>query len=140
MWIFVALSVLGDDNWKDAAKRGFVYTTSEEELTHLTRYVQRIEDTKFEYRIQKAMRVNFLARKDIGANLNNGLYEIIDLPHIAESRYGVHLKVTNEYGIYSYFVFDDGRSSRSYYRSNSTFELEQPLDSLSDVLREIEML
>lgn len=139
-WIFVALSVLGDDNWKDAAKRGFVNTTSEEELTHLTRYVQRIEDTKFEYRIQKAIYDYHLARKEFGANLNNGVYEIVYMPHFDETLYGVHLKVTNEYGIYSHFVFDDGRSSQSCYRSNSTFELEQPLDSLRDVLREIKLL
>ena len=38
------------------------------------------------------------------------------LPSYGDSRYGIHLKKTDEFGIYSFFVHDDGKTSSSYGR------------------------
>jgi hypothetical protein len=137
--LFVALSVLADESWKDAAAKMFVHTTSDKELAHLTEYVHRIEDTKLKLRIEQAMDHNAWARRDDARNLDNDFYAIIDLPHFAENRYGVHLKRTNEFGIYSFFVFDDGRISYSFYRSDPTFQQERPLNPLHPVLEELKL-
>jgi hypothetical protein len=138
--MFVALSSLADETWKDAADKMFVHTTSDKEMAHLVKYVQRIEDTKLRLRIEQAMDHNALARRDDARNLNNDFYAIIDLPHFAENRYGVHLKRTNEFGIYSFFVFDDGRISYSFYRSDPTFQQEQGLNPLNSVLEEVKLV
>ena len=66
----------------------------------------------------------------------NDFYSIRYLSHYAEDRYGIHLKHTNEFGIYSLYVYDDGRASHSFYRSDSAFQLEQCLDPLHAVLEE----
>lgn len=137
--MFGALSALADETWKDAAGKMFVHTTSNEELTHLAEYVHRIEDTKLKLRIEQAMDHNAWARRDDARNLDNDFYAIIDLPHIAENRYGVHLKRTNEFGIYSFFVFDDGRISYSFYRSDPTFQQKRLLNPLTSVLEEVKL-
>lgn len=137
--MFAALSSLADANWMDAASKRFVHTTDEKELAHLTEYVQRIEDTKLRIRIERAMDDSAMARNGDARNLNNYFYSIIDLPHIVENRYGVHLKRTNEFGIYSFFVFDDGRTSYCFYRSDPTFTQEHPLNPLHAVLAEVKL-
>jgi hypothetical protein len=137
--MFAALSSIDDAGWKDAASKMFVHTTDNKELTHLAEYVQRIEDTKIRLRIERAMDDNAMARREDARNLNNDYYSIVDLPHFAENRYGVHLKRTNEFGIYSFFVFDDGRIHYSYYRSDPTFTQEQPLNPLHAVLAEVKL-
>jgi hypothetical protein len=136
--LFAALSTVADEAWKDASM--FIHTTSDEELTHLVNYVQQIEDTKLQLRIERAMDDNALARGDDARNLDNDFYRIVDLPHVAENRYGIHLKRTNEFAIYSFFVFDDGRISYSFYRSEPTFQKEEPLDPLLSVLEEVRLV
>ena len=138
--IFMELSVIADEAWKDAASKMFVHTMSDKELGHLTEYVQKIEDTKLKLRIQRAMDDNAMARREDARNLNNDFYAITDLPHFAENRYGVHLKRTNEFAIYSFFAFDDGRFSYSFFRSDPTFEMEQPLRPLHSVLEEVALV
>lgn len=133
--MFAALSSIDDAGWKDA----FVHTTDNKELAHLTKYVQRIEDTKLRLRIERAMDDNAMARREDARNLNNDCYSIVDLPHFAENSYGVHLKRTNEFGIYSFFVFDDGRIHYIYYRSDPTFAQEQELNPLHAVLEEVKL-
>jgi hypothetical protein len=135
--MLAALSAIVDEAWKAAA--GFVHTTSDKEFAHLTEYVQRIEDTKLTLRIERAINDNYLARTDDARNLDNEFYTIIDLPHFAENCYGVHLKCTNEFGIYSFFVFDDGHISKNYYRSDPNFQMEQPLEPLGAVLDEVKL-
>lgn len=135
---FVALSAIGDPNWKEAASRGFVHALSNKELAHLTEYVQKIEDTKLQLRIGRAVDAYYARRNEQTGILDNDFYSVRPLHHFAESRYGIHLKRTNEFAIYSYFMFDDGRTSYSYYRSNSTFEQEEHLDPLHAVLEEAE--
>lgn len=138
--MFAALSSIADEAWKNAARKRLIRTTSDEELAHLTEYVQKIEDTKLHLRIDRAMHDNALGRTDDGQNLDNDFYKIIRLPHFAEIRYGVHLKQTNEFGIYSFFVYDDDQISRSFYRTDPTFETEQLLDPLYSVLEEVRFM
>jgi hypothetical protein len=138
--MFAALSAVADPAWKDATQKAFVHNTDERELTHLEKYVQDIEDAKLAFRIDLAIRDNSLARNGNSKNLNNDLYEVVNLPHFAENRYGVHFKRTSEYGIYSFYLFEDGRQSHSFYRSNATFEQELPIRSLRTVLKDVSEL
>jgi hypothetical protein len=134
---FIALSVVVDPTWKKAASRGYVHKLNEEELDHLTEYVQRIEDTKFRLRIERAVESYYCWRDNESRALDNDFYSIRPLHHFAENRYGVHFKQTGEFAIYSFFVFDDGRTSYSYYRSDPTFELEGRLEPLYAALDEL---
>jgi hypothetical protein len=52
---------------------------------------------------------------------------VFRLPSYADVRYGIHLKQTDEYGVYSFFVHDDGKVSSRYARSDATFENETGL-------------
>ena len=52
-------------------------------------------------------------------------------------KYGIHLKGTNEFAIFSTFVFDDGRSTHSHYRSDSIFEKEDLLHANVALLDEL---
>jgi hypothetical protein len=135
--LFNALSVLIGTSWKDAFRKGFVHLTDDIELEHLKKYCDRIEDTKFRFRLEQAIQDNYLIRSGNSQNLNNEIIDVIDLPHFAEIRYGVRFKSTNEYGIYSSYSFDDGRQSETYYRSNASFELEQVISPLHSVSLEL---
>lgn len=134
---FVALSVTADATWKEAASRGFVHWLSDDELAHLSKYVQRIEDTKLRLRIDQAVETYYAWRNEQTGLLDNDFYSVRPLHHFAENRYGIHLKRTGEFAIYSFFMFDDGRTSYSYYRSDPTFEQEQRLHVLHEVLEEV---
>ena len=135
--IFVALSVIDDPTWKQAASRGFVHKFNEKELEHLSKYVQQIEDTKLRFRIDRAVEIYYGRRDEETELLENDFYSIRPLRHFAENRYGIHLKRTGEFAIYSFFVFDNGKISYSYYRSDPTFEQELRLDVLHAVLEQI---
>ncbi|OYW53048.1 MAG: hypothetical protein B7Y80_19010 [Hyphomicrobium sp. 32-62-53] len=137
MVTFVALSVIADPTWNEAASRGCVHKLSEEELAHLTKYVRKIEDTKLRLRIEQAVDAYYAWRDDQTGILNNDFYSVHPLHHFAETRYGIHLKRTNEFAIYAFFMFDDGRTSHSYYRSDPTFEKEEDLCPLHAVLEAI---
>jgi hypothetical protein len=54
---------------------------------------------------------------------------------VAENKIGIHVKATNEFGLYSTYVSDDDKFYESYYRSDSTFENEQYLHRLDGALR-----
>lgn len=134
---FVALSVIADPTWNEAASRGFVHNLSNEELAHLTEYVQRIEDTKLRLRVEQAVEFYYARRDEQTGLLDNDFYSIRPLRHFAENRYGIHLKRTNEFAIFAFFMFDDGRTSHRYYRSDPTFEQEEDLSPLHAVLEAI---
>ena len=55
---------------------------------------------------------------------------IMFLPSFADIRYGIHFKKSDEYGIYSFFVHDNGYGQHSWYRSNHTFEHEKRLPNV----------
>jgi len=127
--LFMGFSAFLDEVWKEAR----IHTTSDRDLDHLIKYVKRIEDTQLQLRIKSAMGENRRARRDptYHENLDNDFFKIIDLPHFAELRYGIHFKQTNEFAIYSSFVFDDGRTMDHFFRSDPTFQKEEVLDPLS---------
>jgi hypothetical protein len=49
-------------------------------------------------------------------------------------RYGVRFKDTNEYGLFSFYVFDDGSIHHSYSRTSSSFEEEEPSRPIQSVV------
>ena len=121
---FVAVLAATDRNWK------FSQPTSDRELGHLEDYAQRILDTKFKLRLQRAIQDFHLWRfegRNSDLKLETRGYSVRPVQHFAENRCGVHLKDSNEYGLYGYFVHDDGRVFYSYYRSDAAFESEEPL-------------
>jgi hypothetical protein len=114
--------------------------TSDNDLSHLVKYVGQVKDTKFQLRLERAIGDFYVWRtgKDdlTGAEDQTDVFNYRDttvrrVEHFAENRYGVHFKNTNEWGLYCFFVFDDGRISYSYYRSDNTFQQERHLDVLS---------
>jgi len=121
---FVALQAATNENWK------FFRPTSNDELEHLEKYLKRITDTKFKLRLQRAIQ-DFYVWRSGGQQTDAFEYRthsVHQVPHVAENRYGIHLKDTNEYGLYGFFVYDDGKVSHHYYRSDPSFGLEKWLD------------
>jgi hypothetical protein len=47
--------------------------------------------------------------------------EIIHLPSLPDNEYGITFKKTDEFGVYSFHVFNTGEISDSYYRSDVQF-------------------
>ena len=123
---FVAILNATDEHWKTFK------ATDEKELKHLHEYVN-VKDTKLKLRLQRAIQDHSLWRsagQDRLEVFENRSYSVRYVHHFAENRYGVHLKDTNEYGLYSFFVHDDPKPngdvhiSYSYYRSDPSFEKE----------------
>jgi len=127
---FIGILHATDEHW--IAYRA----TSDEELKHLSKYAQRIKDTKFKLRLERAMEDYYLyssVAQSREPTLDNGRYLISPIQHFAENRYGIHLKDTNEDGVYSFFVHDDGDIAYSYNRSDPSFESTEWLDVDSGV-------
>ena len=108
----------------------------EQELKHLERYVRRIEDTIFFFRLRQAERdyrswqANCEA-KFMYAEYENAEYAITPLSTIPEMVYGVRIKATQEYGKFSVLYGDNDNEYRSYYRSDRFFKKEEVLDKLN---------
>jgi hypothetical protein len=106
---------------------------SEKESETLRNAMQRETDRRFRAKIEDAMKTYNVAR----AAAKDGSFERIDyedasisvfpLQHFAESRWGIHLKATDEFAIYSVFYSDDSKAYRSYYRSDNSFQEETSL-------------
>jgi hypothetical protein len=94
------------------------------------RCMQELKDGTFRAALERAVDSYYLARRvaeQSGTQIQD--YEdqkigVFRLPSYADIRYGVHLKPTDEYGVYSFFVHDDGKISSRYARSDATFENE----------------
>ena len=118
-------------------------TDFENEEDHLGRYVQRIEDTILQQKLHLAIGQYYDSRNNENdSHLEKDAYgKIFDcswfalhrLSHKMENRYGIYFKDTDNYGIYSSFIYDNGRMSESYYRSDQSFVLEEPLDALLEI-------
>jgi len=118
--------------------------TSDDDLAHLTEYVLSIKDTKFALRLERAVD-DYRAwcegkggRPHWDSPIEEQTFDtytvtVRPISHFAENRYGVHFKDTNEFGLYTFYVFDDGRISYSYYRTDAKFQSEHPLDHLRSV-------
>ncbi len=136
---FVALSLVANSSWIDARYQIDFDFTKEfipDENNHLLEYVERIEDTKLIMRIEQAMDA-YRTMNESGL-LENELLAVRPLRSpTPDNRYGIHIKRTGEFAIYSVFHFDEGGSREEYYRSDSTFENEIYLHSNGSLLDEL---
>jgi hypothetical protein len=131
---FHALQCATNRDWRMSGD-----ATSEVDLEHLKKYVQRVKDTKFKRRIIAAVET-YHSRRDLyetEANsrtvFENDVIEVLGVSHFAENRHGIHFKDTDEYGLYGSF-YDDDRDKYyyTYFRSDPTFETETGLDIITD--------
>lgn len=128
---FHALQRMLDESWRFRGD-----ATSDRDLEHLQKYVEKIKDTKFRQRLLAAVDQFFAHRP--GNRLTDGplAYEtnalaVFYVHHLAENRYGFHFKDTDEFGLYGSF-YDDSRDKtyQSLYRSDRKFGAEISLDYL----------
>ena len=138
---FVALSLQSNASWQDAKYQiDFNFTAEHvpDKLEHLLEYVERIEDTKLIMRIDQAMDAYYTMRDKETGMLDNDFFAVNMIYRSRpDNLYGIHIKRTNEFAIYSVFHYDGGGTSTSHYRSDSTFEKEQLLHPNTDVLDEL---
>lgn len=141
---FQAILCTKDHKWRLFA------AVSESDIQHLSEYVLKIRDTKFRLRLERAISDYYVWRAGKETETMDAEAEMMDVyeyggttvrhvHHFAENRYGIHFKDTNEFGLYTFFVFDDGRISHSYYRSDQTFEVNDVLDVLHSVADDCRM-
>jgi hypothetical protein len=97
------------------------------------RCMQELKDRKFRKSLEDAIEKYYVARRvaeesgSVMHNYEDGYIGIFRLPSYADVRYGIHLKQTDEHGVYSFFVHDDGKISSHYSRSDQSFENETAL-------------
>jgi hypothetical protein len=129
--------------WKDSAT-WFGGPTSASDLDHLTKYIPKIKDTKFALRLERAIDDYHVwcegkcGRPHWDSPIEEQTFTyrnvvVRPIESFGGSRYGVHFRDTNEHGLYSFYLFDDGRISHSYYRSDAAFQNERRLDPLRSV-------
>jgi len=101
------------------------------DVEHLKKHVTEFKDGAFKKRIDIAIE---RMRKRKGGlrvkKLDTPVFSVSYVAHFAETRYGIHFKDTDEYGLWGRYVHDDGRASFSYYRSDPTFTEEKLLHSI----------
>lgn len=135
--LFTALSIANDKKWK------YFRATDAKELEHLREYVARIKDTVFRAKLMNAMRDYYLAAQHtdgLPETFETANYFIRRVDHFAENRRGIYLKRTGEYGLYTFFQSDEGKSYDGYYRSDPGFEKQQPLRTLPEVIDDLERM
>jgi hypothetical protein len=134
---FVALSLLSNKSWENAGWR--IKLDFEDADDHLKNYIERIQNTKLIVRIDQVMESYYASHDSIFSSQDNDSYSIQFLGDSRpDTRYGINFKHTNEFAVYSFFVHDDNKISKTYYRSDSTFEHEEILfadGSLMDELK-----
>lgn len=99
---------------------------SKDHLDHLIEYAKQIDDTLLRRRIRQAMS----EYRKYGQGLSEFVtsqFEIKKIYHPVDVRFGIHFIESNEYTIVSYYLFDDGYISDTYYRSDENFQTEQTL-------------
>ncbi|MGI9520486.1 MAG: hypothetical protein ACR2PG_02445 [Hyphomicrobiaceae bacterium] len=99
--LFQALQSLIDKEYQ------FMQPVDEDELELVSKYVEMVKDTQFELKLRQAV-MRFYRCKTEGFGIADN-YEDPEISasyvhHFAENRYGIQLKSTNEYGLYSFFV------------------------------------
>lgn len=139
---FWELSLVGTAGWKEASLRGFISTDFSHEfntavMEHLSDYVRRIEDTKLIAKIDQAIDA-FYSQYFENNGVENDTYSVSRIPDLSpDNTYGIHVKNTDQFAIYSSFVYDDGKTTKSYYRSDSKFEKKELLFANSALLEEL---
>jgi hypothetical protein len=121
--LFQALQTSLDKSWPAFA------TASSKEFEHLKEYARQVIDSKFKAKLKRAVaEIDTLKAHDLNV-FETPDFSARHVSHYAENRYGIHLKSTNEYGLYGFFVADDGKIFESYYRSDAEFIKEEVLHS-----------
>lgn len=134
---FLAMQRATNSNWQ------FVKATSDDDLDHLVKYVSKIKDTKFRLRLERAISDYYVWCADSdrdGDVFEYGHVVVQPVSHFAETRYGIYLKDTNEFGLYGLFHANDERIFHSFYRSDNSFREEKRLDYLHAVAEEFRKL
>jgi hypothetical protein len=107
---------------------GPVHDAKEEKI--LRNCMGRDKDRKFRQRIEDAIRRFYAYRAGLekgdpttfaAATYEDAEVQIIRLPSLPDNEYGITFKKTDEFGVYSFHVFDTGEVSYSYYRSDALF-------------------
>lgn len=124
---FQALNARLDSSWST------VRATSDDDLKHLHEYAAKVRDAKLKKRLKAAIDLYYLAGDQTKDGFENRTFSVERVRHVAENRYGVHFKDTDEYGVYGSFYGDRPEPFESYFRTNSMFEDERPLMALPDV-------
>ncbi|MGA9659630.1 MAG: hypothetical protein WBQ60_11085 [Asticcacaulis sp.] len=92
----------------------------ESQREYLSDYVQKYKDTLFLARLKEAETIFQLTRGE-SVFVDNIIFSIRSVPHIAEVSYGVTFKDTGECGVFSTFYGDD-KNFKGYYRADTSFE------------------
>lgn len=124
---FQALNAKLDDAWS-----GF-RATSEDDLKHLHEYAARVRDAKFKRRLRAAINQFYLARGEDKDAFEMRDFSVVRVSHIAEIRYGVHFKDTDEYGLFGSFHGDRAEPYEHYYRSDALFQEQTALVALPSI-------
>ena len=131
--MFQAVMIASTKSWK------WFRATDAKELEHLNGYVKRVHDTKFRLRLEQAVREHYIweggKEADPDAPYQSQDFSVCRVDHYAENRYGVEDKKTRQFGLYGFFIADDGRIFNSYYRSDAAFEREEHLDKLHGLVQ-----
>ena len=119
-----------NDEWKSVGP-----ANNQDDLAHLKKYAQEIKDTKLKQRIVEAIGIFYRFRDDYESDdgslvlYENDVFQIRNVHHFAENRYGIYFKDTDEHVIYGFFIGDDiDEVYYGYYRSDEKYEAEERLD------------
>src|SRR3974377_981870 len=104
------------------------------EVSVFAREVTRWRDSRLRSEIEEAMKRFYIYIRDREATeYDDGEYTVSDLmgdprrEFTPEAEYGIHCKKLNEYGIYSFFIADDGKTFYSYKRTDEAFAKDHAL-------------
>ncbi|MCJ2105537.1 hypothetical protein MKK70_09115 [Methylobacterium sp. E-041] len=116
----------------DVARRRPLHDEREHKL--LLDTMGRLKDRHFRNRIAEAWQLCYAYRQGFDAGKGDPFaatretfadaeVEVFSLPFnlTPDIETGIVFKKTDEYGVYAYFVHDDGRKSESYYRTDQQF-------------------
>jgi hypothetical protein len=57
-------------------------------------------------------------------------FSVCRVPHFAETRYGIHFSDTDEAGLCTVFIDDNGKFYEGFYRADASFKSETPIVDL----------
>lgn len=115
---------------------------TEEEFDILRKTARRCKDRAFKHHIVQAVDRYYALQRAIdrfGSKeareqmnpLDDSDVEVFRLPYNGpENELGIAFKHTGEFGVYGTFHHDDGKISKSYYRSDKAFQKRDYLDAL----------
>lgn len=120
---FQALTATFDTHWNSD------FPISAGDVEFAEKYVSQIKDTFFKKRLVAAL-AEYRADGGHSEKFVRDAYTVQPVPHFAEIRYGIHLKDTDEYGLYGSFTADNDKHYQRFYRSDATFKHERYIDEI----------